>query len=281
MSKRSKRNCVFCGGQAGSQEHALPDWLAKTMGYEDAPVLPFTRGEHCGLQVQGNYRAAGKLITKRVCSGCNGGWMCELEGEVKGIIGEWVTPQRDDLKRETLTISREELAVLNRWLIKTACCLSHVVPKGDVDKLPSRATQWCKDDQVPESLKVYAAWIKYPTFAMKLSRGFRIFNGGTFHGNQQHRDSFDLALQLNHFAIRIANTPDAEWTVMGITDSERRYCTPNFWSHGIQPPNSDQDPCVFESFEAFTKVCVVSTGSREVTKEEAIKASFFLGNTGL
>lgn len=281
MSKRSKRNCVFCDGRAGSKEHALPDWLAKAMGYEDEPVMPFTLGENCGFQAQGDYRAAGKLITKRVCSGCNGGWMCELEAKVKGIIGEWVTPHRADLKRETLTISREELKVLNRWLIKTACCLSHVVPKGDVEKLPSSATSWCKDNTIPESLKVYAAWIKDPVFAMKLSRGFRIFNGGTFHGNQLHRESFDLALQLNHFSIRIANTPEADWTIMGMKNTEGRYCTPNFWSHGIQPPDSDRDSCIFDTFEAFTKVCVVTTGSPGVPKEEAIKASIFLRNTGL
>jgi len=276
MSKRAKRNCVFCDGPAGSKEHALADWLAKAMGYECEPVMPFTLGAQCGLQKQGGYRAAGKLITKRVCSECNGGWMCELEGKVKGVIGEWVTPQRADLKRESLAISREELAVLNRWLVKTACCLSHVVPKGSVEKLPSNATKWCKDNMIPESLKIYAAWIKDPVFAMKLSRGFRIFNGGTFHGNQQHSESFDLSLQLNHFAVRVANVPEADWTVMSCMDADGTYCTPNFWSHGIQPPDSDQDSCVFDTFEKFTKVCVVSTGSPQISKDEAIKASLSL-----
>jgi len=274
MSKRPKRNCVFCGSTAGSKEHALPDWLAKAMGMEKEPVMPVTVNRQDGWLTEGDYRAAGKLITKRVCHDCNTGWMCNLEAVVKDLIGDWVNPKRTEMTRESLAITPEDLAILNRWLVKTACCLSLVVPRGRFEKLPPEAPSWSRLNLLPDSCKVYAAWIKEPTFAMKLAHTFRIFNGGEFHPNQKHRDSFDLVIQLNHFAIRIANLPEADWMIMGCKDSRGKDCIPNFWSYGIQPPHSHEDDCIFEKLEDFTKVCVVSTGlSTGISREEATKAS--------
>ena len=274
MSKRPRRNCVFCNGTAGSREHALPDWLAKAMERENEPVLPAILNSNLGWETQGDYRATGNLITKRVCGDCNGGWMCELESSVKNIIGDWVNPGRENLDKESLAVDKDQLAILNRWLIKTAICLSHVAPRGESEKLPNEAPAWSFNNHVPPSCLVYAAWIKEPAFMMKVARGFRIFNGGKFFENQIHRHSFDFSIQLNHLAIRIVNAPDADWMVMTCRNSRGNLCTPRFWSHGIQPPEIKNDIVVFDGFEHFTKVCTVTTSpTPSIHPDEAEKAS--------
>lgn len=274
MSKRPKRNCVFCSGPAGSREHALPDWLAKSMGRENEPVLPAILNSRLGWETQGDYRATGNLVTKRVCGTCNGGWMCELEGQVKEIIGKWVHPNQISLDKETLTMTKDHLDILNRWLIKTAICLSHVAPGGETEKMPQDAPNWSANNQVPSSCMVYAAWIKDPAFMMKIARGFRIFNGGKFFENQIHKHSFDFSIQLNHLAMRIVNAPDADWMVMTCRNSQGDLCTPRFWSHGIQPQEIKDDIVVFDGFEHFTKVCTVTTHPTPfIHPDEAHKAS--------
>ncbi len=274
MSKRPNRNCVFCNGTAGSREHALPDWLAKAMGRENEPVLPAILNSNLSWETHGDFRATGNLITKRVCHTCNTGWMCDLEAEIKSIICEWVTPGREILDPESLTITKDQLAVLNRWLIKTAICLSHVAPRGQNEKMPIDATAWSLNNQVPTSCLVYAAWIKEPAFMMKIARGFRIFNGGKFFGNQIHKHSFDFSIQLNHLAIRIVNAPDADWMVMTCRNSRDVLCTPRFWSHNIQPPEIENDIVIFDGFEHFTKVCTVTTEPTPfIHPDEAEKAS--------
>ena len=272
--KRPKRNCIFCGGTAGSKEHALPDWLAKAMQLQNEPTLPALFSSLEGWKTEGKERATGKLITKRICHTCNTGWMCELEAKVKSIIAEWVRPGFAGLNHEALAVDSDSLAVLSRWLLKTGLCLNEVAPRGTMGKFPAEAPQWAHENVVPNSCKIYAGWVREPDFGMKLSRGFRIFNGGKFHPNQIHRHSFDFTLQLNHLAIRIANMPDADWMVMTCRNTEGVLCSPCFWSHGGCNLGDDGDSCSFDSLEQFSKVCIVTTlPVPPIHPEEALKAS--------
>ena len=274
MSKRSNRSCVFCNGPAGSREYALPEWLAKAMGRKKEPVLPAILNSRVGWETQGDYRATGNLVTKRVCSRCNGGWKCELESEVQQMIGKLVSPTQISLDRELLTISNDHLHTLSRWLIKTAICLSHVAPRGEIEKMPHDASVWSANNQVPSSCMVYAAWIKNPAFMMKVSRGFRMFNGGKFFENQIHKQSFDFSIQLNLLAMRIVNAPDADWMVMACLYLQGDLCTPRFWSHGILPQEIKDNIVVFDGFENFTKACIVTTNPTPfIAPDEAHKAS--------
>ena len=184
MPEKSGRRCVFCPHPAGSKEHALPDWLAKTMGVENEPSQPGLISAAKGIMPQGSPRATGKLITKGVCQKCNNGWMADLEGAVQPILAPLVAPDQGAFDQDSLEPLAQNLPLLTRWLMKTAVTLSMVAPRGDMGSLPDGAAEWAYHDAVPESCMLYAGWTEDAYFSKMLGRGFRILNGGVFHGNQ-------------------------------------------------------------------------------------------------
>lgn len=257
MSKRRDNACIFCSKPAGSREHALPLWLAECMGRESDPLLPAIFASSSGWHTQGKERAVRNVVTKRVCHDCNTGWMGELEADVKAILAPWIANPPTPLTRSALMLLPEQLRLVNRWLLKTACCLKEVAPRGKLDKLPPEACQWVLEGILPTSCKTYAGWIAKSSCSFRISRGFPTVNGGLLHARQQHRQSFDVIVHLNHLAIRMVNAPDAELSLMPVSNSQGELCTPAFWCYSSQPPGTEIDSCVFDSTEHFIDACVV------------------------
>lgn len=257
MSKRRHNTCIFCGKPSGSREHALPAWLAESMGRQNDPILPAMFASTGGWETNGNPRSAGNVVTKRVCHDCNTGWMCALEAGVKPVIDPWLNIESSQLTRDTLQLSPENLRNVNRWLLKTACCLREVAPRGQLEKLPASASQWAFENALPPSCKTYAGWIRESSCGFRISRGFATLNGHVFHERQQHLESFEVLVQLNHLAVRIVNAPNAEFSRMPIRNFRGVLCTPNFWSHASQPPGTECDSCVFDDVHSFSAACVV------------------------
>jgi hypothetical protein len=227
------------------------------MGRDHDPILPAMFSSSGGWHTQGNERAISNVVTKRVCHDCNTGWMCDLEAAVKPVIEPWLNIECSHLTHDTLQLSPENLRNVNRWLLKTACCLREVAPRGQLEKLPASASRWAYENALPPSCKTYAGWIQESSCGVRISRGFATLNGDVLHEHQQHRESFDVLVQLNHLAIRIVNAPNAELTLMAVRNFRGVLCTPNFWSHSFQPPGTESDSCVFDSTQHFIDVCVV------------------------
>lgn len=261
MTNVSRRQCVFCPQSAGSREHALPDWLARAMRVENDPAQPGLISSTRGIERRGNPRATGKLITKGVCGGCNNGWMCELEGQVRPILGPLVAPDFSLFTHESLEHLGRSLPLLTRWLMKTAVTLSLVAPSGNAGALPEGAAGWAYHDAVPSSCMLYAGWIEDAHFGKSLGRGFRILNGGVFHGNQIHEHSFNFCLQLNHLGLRFVNAPDARWALTECRDSLGRLCSPRVLIPVGHFDAVSTDSILFKNFFEFSKVCVLATGS--------------------
>lgn len=261
MSNQSGRRCVFCAQPAGSKEHALPAWLAKTMGVESEPSQPGLISAAKGVKPQGNPRATGKLITKGVCQNCNSGWMADLEGAVKPILVPLVAPDLASFHRKALEPLTQNLPLFTRWLMKTAVTLSMVAPRGDLGSLPDGAAEWAYLDAVPSSCMLYVGWIEDAHFSKTLGRGFRILNGGVFHGNQIHETSFDFRLQLNHLGFRFANAPDAKWVLTSCRNSAGESCSPRILIPTAYFDVATNDSVLFRNFFEFSKVCVLATGT--------------------
>ena len=257
MSKRRDSSCIFCGKPAGSREHALPLWLAECMGREREPVLPAIFASSDGWHIQGNERAISNVVTKCVCHDCNTGWMCDLESEVKPILAPWIANPPTPLTRAALTIAPEQLHLVSRWMLKTACCLREVAPRGKLEKLPTEACQWAFEGILPTSCKSYAGWIAGSSCSFQISRGFPTLNGSVLPARQQHRQSFDVIMGLNHLALRMVNAPDAELSLMPVSNSHGQLCTPAFWCYPSQPPGTEIDSCVFDSTQDFIDACIV------------------------
>ena len=260
MSEQSGRSCVCCAQPAGNREHALPDWLAKTMRVENEPSQPGLISAARGVEPQGNPRATGKLITKGVCKNCNNGWMHDLEGAVRPILAPLVTQDFASFNKEALEPLAKNLPLLTRWLMKTAVTLSMVAPRGDLGSLPVEAAEWAYLDAVPASCMLYAGWIEDAHFSKTLGRGFRMLKDGVFYGNQTHKTSFDFRLQLNHLGLRFVNAPEARWFPTQCRNSAGESCTPQILIPQCYFDAATNDSNLFRTFLEFSNVCVVAIG---------------------
>jgi hypothetical protein len=231
------------------------------MKLESEPSQPGLITAARGVEPQGNPRATGKLITKSVCQDCNHGWMADLEESVSPILAPLVAPNLASFDRETLDRLAQNLPLLTRWLMKTAVTLSLVAPRGDLGSLPEEAAEWAYRDAVPASCMLYTAWIEDAHFSKMLGRGFRILNGGVFHGNQIHEISFDFRLQLNHLGLRFINAPDATWALTSCRNSAGEPCSPRILIPMGNFDGTTNDSVLFKNLFEFSKVCVLATGT--------------------
>lgn len=245
------------------------------MGVESVPSQPGMISAAKGVEVQGNPRATGKLITKGVCQNCNKGWMADLEKAVRPILAPLVRQDFDSFHRDDLDSLTQNLPLLTRWLMKTAVTMSMVSPRGDLGSLPKKAAEWAYHDAVPASCMLYAGWIEDALFSKMLGRGLRILNGGVFHGNQRHELSFDFRLQLNHLGLRFVNAPDSTWALTGCRNSAGKLCSPRILIPVSYFDETSIDSVLFRSFFDFSKVCVLATGGlpNQLNAEEDRKMS--------
>lgn len=260
MTEQTGRRCVFCPQPAGSREHALPGWLARAMGVELEPAQPGLISSERGIEPQGNPRATGNLVTKGVCGDCNNGWMRELEDQIIPILSPLVAPDYSTFTREAFEPLRANLPLLTRWLMKTAVTMSLVAPRGELGSLPDDAPAWAFQDAVPPTCMLYAGWIDDAHFSKTLGRGFRVLNGGEFHGNQIHDHSFNLCLQLNHLGLRFVNAPNATWGLTECRDASGNLCSPSILMPTGYFGAAAGDTVRFKDFFDFSRVCVLATG---------------------
>ncbi len=273
-NEQTQRTCVFCDAPAGSREHALPTWLVEAMQATAAPALPFHVGDRAGVELQGNPRATSDLVTKRICSSCNSGWMSALESEVKTMLEDLVKPDIKDFSRDTLQRLRQHELTLRRWLVKTAATLSHLASRSGVQQIPPHIASLVWQDKTPETCLIYAGWLPVTGFNSEIGRGFRAFHNGDFSRNLESPDTFNFVIQLNHLALRVANSPpcklvkpdttetrslDSQWMLIPWTNAEGQSCSPCFITRRTIDMEESASP-VFKDFSEFGKACVVCTG---------------------
>jgi hypothetical protein len=102
--------CIFCQREGTSREHAWPKWLLSSIGSCD----PLSRTEALLGPKSPSVTWTGPEVTVNcVCSDCNNGWMSNLEGQVKPIVGSLL----HDL---ALSLDSKQQSVLSLWSVKTA-----------------------------------------------------------------------------------------------------------------------------------------------------------------
>src|SRR5256885_5811374 len=107
------RACIFCGGTPVTHEHVLPRWLHVAFpGHEG-------RAMHVRESLTNQHAREGSLLdatAKIVCSGCNSGWMNDIEAGVQAFL-----PRLIRGKQTMLGVKRQ--AALATWCVKTAMML--------------------------------------------------------------------------------------------------------------------------------------------------------------
>lgn len=251
------------------------------MGRESEPIHPGYVSDSKGIVEQGNPRAIGNLVTRAICKTCNNGWMSDLENEIIPILKPLVSPNFTDFSRESLQPLEDHLALLKRWLLKTAVTLDKVMPSGDLlSDVPQSAPTWSYNNDMPSFNRVYAGWIKDGQFGTQIGRGFRIINGGKFKRNQIHDDSLNFRIQLNHLALRFAIIPEGEWRPTNLITPHRGLCLPRFLGAPTDLRSPKSHSVLFDSFHEFCTSCILQVGEapEALNSEEYEKMARSIGN---
>jgi hypothetical protein len=110
------RTCMFCHELADTREDAWPQWLIKRFPSSDIARTYLERGEH---DVNSWHTRKPKLVVKRVCSGCNNGWMSRLESEAKPVL-------ESILDGHLKSLDPSAQLTLAKWAVKTAMVLEAI-----------------------------------------------------------------------------------------------------------------------------------------------------------
>jgi hypothetical protein len=112
----TQRTCRACGAEMkgnASREHILPQWLHPYI------ELPNVSLEHKAVNEEQTTllrrHGLNNFVFKAICSGCNNGWMSQLEIEVKPILLPLI-----EEKRSADSLVGDERRIIARWAFKTA-----------------------------------------------------------------------------------------------------------------------------------------------------------------
>lgn len=141
-------------------------------------------------------QARGGLSANRtiraVCSGCNSGWMSDLETDVQDLLFRQATEQRD-------VLTEPEAVLLTRWLAKTTAIFEWDDPESAL--LPQRALDAIAsgdEGELRAHWKVHAAWVLGPQFLMTRGTLHAVPNRSLGHPGAEQLHSILQTITVNH-----------------------------------------------------------------------------------
>lgn len=201
------RSCIFCGGPAGNAEHVVAEWLSKAMSRRDQQISAIS---HNGNQIiERRPPILFKSLTlKKVCKGCNNGWMSQLESDFQTAFEGLVVPRAFNDAQTVKVMLAANRDLLIRWMLKTAVVAEQAMPRGEKLIVPASLSdaRGLKIDK--HGIHLLAAEITESDFTVRLRKGYRTFNGGSYQ-DQVCADGFNFSIQLNHLALMLVNCPGA------------------------------------------------------------------------
>lgn len=123
------KTCLFCGKELkprsvdsmaeSTDEHIFPKWLQGYLHLENLPVNPIIVRSTDLKTIDERRHSFQAFKAGGVCRGCNGGWMSNLENQVKPILIALIERTRD-----FHTLTDAERFIVARWTLKTAASLN-------------------------------------------------------------------------------------------------------------------------------------------------------------
>jgi hypothetical protein len=110
---------LFCGQDLSGQrarEHVFPQWLLRDFDLVEAGVAPLHMSTEFTFVSRRLHKLSG-LVEGHICETCNGGWMSDLEGEARSILGPLIAGTRD-----LEAFDRRARLVLARWTLRRRTC---------------------------------------------------------------------------------------------------------------------------------------------------------------
>jgi hypothetical protein len=203
---------VFCGKTPLTNEHVLPRWLRAAFPDADGRAI------HVRESLTNHHAREGSLLdatAKIVCSGCNSGWMNDLEARVRAFL-----PRMIRGKQTMLGAKRQ--AALAAWCVKTAMMMQGTHPKEDQQAIPVEDYAALFQDRQPNAMTT--AWAGYLRDVPRPHPN--VENAVEFIGQPLRRDvtiqnehgteilsgrAFVATLRLGHFVGQVIRIGPAEF----------------------------------------------------------------------
>ncbi len=154
------RVCIFCPKEARSAEHLFSDWLNQPgiftfdkASANDTPLLSRHIANEEGVtEHTWSAPALASATTRKVCHGCNTGWMAKLEREAKPVLLPLI-------QGKATTIGPPEEILIATWATKTAIVLDATLSKEE-DRFPKPEAEIVREQlRPPASFNVFVAAI--------------------------------------------------------------------------------------------------------------------------
>jgi hypothetical protein len=153
VNTTTRRTCVFCGADAGSQEHVLATWIGK--------AFAITTSQHHWHVAEGDaarvrrfHQRPFQMTVGCVCRSCNHGWMSRLEGEVKRLLRPMMLSPSDDLP---FTLTRDDQRVLALWAAKTLMVLQGTMTERERAVPPEHYAELFEHQRAPHRCRIAVA----------------------------------------------------------------------------------------------------------------------------
>jgi hypothetical protein len=153
FTKPQPRRCVFCGSEALTQEHVWPAWISNVLpaglSYRISRTQTDPRTEETRQLGRDWSGDALDLKVKRVCGGCNSGWMSQLEEAAKPLL----TPL---ILGEPVTTTADERRLLATWALLRVIMAEYTDPRQVA--VPEAHRRWIFKERRPPRHGVYL-WV--------------------------------------------------------------------------------------------------------------------------
>lgn len=123
----TKRTCLACEtpltGDASSQEHVLPQWLAGEidMSTHGVSLKHYLHDDREPADALLRSHGLSSFSVRKICEPCNNGWMSRLENQAKPHILDLMSQ-----KMSLLSLDDDVRTILSRWAVKTAFMIAAV-----------------------------------------------------------------------------------------------------------------------------------------------------------
>lgn len=127
-----RKICIFCDNPNSfkNREHVFPRWILRALEITNE-VSSFSEVVKEVVQGKGlTFRTDPKrtmnydnYVSRFVCDDCNGGWMSQLESDIKPILLPLIHGSGS-----LADLSEDDKNLISRWAIKTTCVIDSVGP---------------------------------------------------------------------------------------------------------------------------------------------------------
>jgi hypothetical protein len=174
-------NCLSCGltSNTPSGEHVFSDWLLKELQCQELPMHFSRRYGDGTTSVHRTGITIGSFRLKRVCEGCNNGWMSRLEDRAKPILLPLMKGQRG-----IDSLQEDECRILAKWAGKTALIESRAI--GAECPIDEKLLAWMRthEDYGPGQFAVAGCIFNLKAVAhMQVGIIRQLIGGGKASGN--------------------------------------------------------------------------------------------------